>query len=318
MIRFYDSFLQTLAERYPRKSDLTNALMDVLPLEKESIYRRLRKDVYFTAEETMQIANAWNISLDNTICTNSNKTRPFHLDMIEYVRPQESDYELLEKHNRILEVIGRDPDGKIIEVTSTLPRSLYCRSELLTRFFTMKWLYKYGLPEDALPFSDIHIPERIQALDREYIDLLHNISEVHKLHDSRFIEYLVDDIVYFHTIGMVTNDEVTLLRNELLTLIDYMVNTATKGYFHSGKRFFFYLSYTWMETEYFLYESKSLTMSFVTIFGRNSIASFDRKVFDKFMNMAQFVKRSSVQMSESNALKQVEFFANQKNKIMTL
>ena len=318
MRHFYDGFLQALAERYPRKSDLTNALMDVLPLEKESIYRRLRKDVYFTAEEMMRISNAWNISLDNIIYTNLDKTRPFHFDMIEYVHPQEIDYELLEKHNRILEIICQDPEGKMVEVTNTLPRSLYCRSELLMRFFTMKWLYKYGLPEETLMLSDIHIPERIRELDREYVELMHNIPEVHKLHDSRFIEYLVDDIIYFQTIGMVTDDEVALLRDELLALVDYMVDTATTGYFHSGKRFYFYLSHTWLETEYFLYESKFLTMSFVTIFGRNSIASFDREVFNKFMNMAQFVKRSSVQMSESNALKQVEFFANQRNKIMTL
>ncbi|MCL2728312.1 MAG: hypothetical protein FWD56_08020, partial [Bacteroidales bacterium] len=67
---FYDNFLNTIEKHYPRKSDLANALMEILPLEKESVYRRLRKDVYFSAEEVMQIAQAWGISLDNLISAN--------------------------------------------------------------------------------------------------------------------------------------------------------------------------------------------------------------------------------------------------------
>ncbi|MCL2501637.1 MAG: hypothetical protein FWE99_00720 [Bacteroidales bacterium] len=316
---FYDNFLQAIEKRYLRKSDLANALMEVLPLEKESIYRRLRKDVFFTAEETMRIARAWNISIDNIISVNPNKIRPFHFSMIEYVAPEEADYAILEDYNHYLEVIGRSPNGRMVEVVNALPRSLYCRSEHLTRFFTMKWLYKYGPPQETIPFSDIRIPERMRKLDLEYVRLVHHISEVHSIHDSRFVEHFVDDILYFHSIGMIKEEDVDLLREELLTLIDYMADVASTGRFHhTGNKLFFYLSHTWLDTEYHLFESEHLTLSSVNILERNSIASSDKKVFDKFMNMVQSIKRSSVLISRSNTLQQVEFFTRQRDIVASL
>jgi len=316
---FYDYFLQALEKRYPRKSDLVSALMEVLPLEKESVYRRLRKYVFFTAEETMEIARAWNISLDNIISINPTKTSPFQFHMIRYVHPEEADYKILEDYNRDLEIIARDPNGRMVEVINALPRSLYCRSELLTRLFSMKWLYKYGLSHEVLPFGSIQIPERMQELDTEYVRLVHDISEVHSIHDSRFVERAVDDIIYFRSIGMVTEDEAALLREELLTLIDYMEDVASIGYFrHTGNKLFFYLSHTWLDSEYLLFESELLTLSSVRILERNSIASSDKKVFDRFMNMVQSIKRSSVLMSGSNALQQVEFFTLQRNIVETI
>ena len=139
---YYDNFMEALAERYPRKTDLANALMDILPIEKESIYRRLRKDVLFTSEEMMRIAAVWHISLDNIISTNPHKIRPFSFSMINYVNPQEADYEMFEDYNRILELIGQDPNGRLIVVSNTLPGALYYRHDHLTRFYKMKWLYK--------------------------------------------------------------------------------------------------------------------------------------------------------------------------------
>jgi len=231
MRQYYDVFLQKLEERFPRKSDLVNALMDVLHIEKESIYRRLRQDVFFSSEEIMKIAGAWNISLDNIISLTPDKTRPFHFNMIEYIHPRESDYRFLEEHNRMVELVGNDPEGKMIEVLNALPRGLYCRNEHLTRFVTMKWLYKYGATDEIVPFGAIHIPERMRALDVEFVRLVHNISEVHSIHDVRFVEHLIDDILYFRSIGMVTEDEVSLLKNELNTLLDYMEDVTVKGRF---------------------------------------------------------------------------------------
>lgn len=316
---FFDNFLIALAERYPRRADLINALMEVLPLEKESIYRRLRKNVLFTSEEIVRIAGTWNISLDNIICANPGKTRPFRLNMIDYTNPQEADYKLFEGYNRMLEIIGKDPDGRIVEITGSMPGSWYNRYENLTRFFTMKWNYKYNLPDDLVMFCDIQIPERMRALEREYADLIHNIPEVYALHEIHFIEHLISQIHYFRSIRLLTEAEVILLRDELMDLINKMESVTVKGYFpDTGKKYFLYLSHTWIEAEYFLYESKPLTLSMVRVLERNAVTSFDKMVFQKFTNMFEAAKRLSVLISVSNTLQRAEFFTRQKNLIMSL
>ena len=319
MTHFYDNFLNALEERFPRKSDLVSALAELLPLERESLYRRLRKEVYFSAEETMLVAQAWNISLDNIIHVQTNKTRPFYSNMIEYVHPQEADYAILERYNHDLELFVQDPNGKRVEVITALPRSLYSRSEPLTRLFTMKWLFKYGRAQDVMNYGNITIPERMRKLDLEYVRLMHQIPEIHSIHDNHIIERLIDDIIYFRSIGMITEEEVTLLRDELLQLIDFMERVTMSGSFPGvGNKFFFYLSHTWLDTEYLLFESDLLTWSFVRILERNTIASTDRQIFDKFMNVVQATKRSSVLMSGSNALQQVEFFSRQRSLVSSM
>jgi hypothetical protein len=201
---FYDNFLKKLEERYPRKSDLVNALMDVLPLEKESVYRRLRKDILFTSEEMLNIAGAWNISLDNIICTTPHKTSSFHFSMMDHVNPQEVDYKLFEGFNQVMELVVKDPEGKTVEVSNTLTGSLYLMYDNLTRFFTMRWLYKFDTSENMLVFADINIPEPMRELERKYCRLVRNTSEVYAIYDGRFIENLTDDIQYFKSIKMIT------------------------------------------------------------------------------------------------------------------
>jgi hypothetical protein len=319
MNKYYDKFLDALAMRYPRKTELVDALLEILVLEKESIYRRLRKDVYFTSEEMMHIASVWNISLDNIVSTTSHKTRPFHFSMVDHLNPQEADYKLFEEFNRAMELVVKDSAGKMVEVSHTLPGSIYLEYENLTQFSTMQWHYKYAMPEDVLVFGNIHLSKRMRELEREYTEYVRNMPEVCVICDNHFIKHLIDNILYFKSIRMITDDEVILLQDELLEIIDYMENVALKGYFpETGNKLSFYLSHIWLETEYLLYESKYLTLSMIKTLERGSISSWDKKVFDKFMNMIQATKRSSVLLSASNNLQIIKFFSKQKELIRGL
>jgi hypothetical protein len=287
-------------------------------LEKESVYRRLRGEVLFTAAEVMRIAGVWNISLDNITSANPEKTRPFRLKTVDFAEPTEEDYSIIEQHNRDLALVADDPAGIAIEVVNTLPRGLYSRSEHLTRFFTMKWRYKH-FPERALCFNEIRIPERMRRLVEEYVRISHSIPEMHTIHDRHMLERLVEEIIYDRSIGMLGDDDSTLLRDELLALVDYLEQVTVTGNF-PGKngKMFFYLSHAWVETEYFLYRSHPFSLSLVKVLERNYLASLDKKVLDTLMRTAQATKRMSVLMSESNALQQTGFFGRQREKILSL
>jgi hypothetical protein len=318
MTSFYDKFLLSLHERFPGKSNLVNAIADLLPLEKESIYRRLRGEVLFTAAEMMHLAGVWNISLDSIVAANPEKTSPFHLKAVDFIDPTEEDYAILEQHNRDLALVADAPDGIAIEVVNTLPRGLYSRSEHLTRFFTMKWRYK-NRPETLHGFDEIRVPDRMRELDEEYVRISHRIPEMHSIHDPHMIGRVVEEIVFYRSIGMLTDGDVGLLRDELLAMTDYMEEVTRTGIFPAGGgRMYFYLSHTWIETEYFLYRSRSVNLSLVKVLERYYLSSLDEKVLDRFMTTAQAAKRMSVLMSESNALQQAEFFSRQREKILTL
>jgi hypothetical protein len=315
---FYDNFLVALEERYPQKSDLVTALIEILNLEKESIYRRLRRDVFFSADEVMRIASAWNISLDNIICASPEKIRPFQYEMVDYNNPAEADYAILERFNRDLELVAKDPDGKIYEVLNALPRGLYAISEPLTRFATMKWLFKYGTEEEVKKFRDIKITDRMRAIEEEHQARIHAISEIHSFLDSRIYENVAHEIAYFHSIDMISDEEKELLRQEMLRIIDYSEDVSRNGSFESGTKLHFHLSHLWVDMEYILYESKYFNMSTVRIVERNTLVSVDPIVNERLKNLVDAMRQSSVLLSGSNILQQREFFNKQRKIISSL
>ena len=60
----YENLVMAIREKYPERGKLTNMLADLLMIEKEAVYRRLRGDVPFTIFEIAAIANKLDISLD--------------------------------------------------------------------------------------------------------------------------------------------------------------------------------------------------------------------------------------------------------------
>ena len=52
----YDNLLNAIKEEFPQKTNLVNALVDLLCIEKEAVYRRLRGEVAFTFAEIVTIA----------------------------------------------------------------------------------------------------------------------------------------------------------------------------------------------------------------------------------------------------------------------
>lgn len=74
----YDNLLNAVREKIPQRTVLVNTLVDLLCIEKEAVYRRLRGEVAFTFAEIVTIANEFGISLDNLIGTVTAKANRFN------------------------------------------------------------------------------------------------------------------------------------------------------------------------------------------------------------------------------------------------
>ena len=182
----------------------------------------------------------------------------------------------------------------------------------------MKWRHLLN-PSDALPFARIEIPPRMRRIDLDYIAVEHRFPRMHSIHDPGMIENLVRQIVYYRSIGMVTRPESLLLRDELLTLVDYLQEVTLTGSFPGARgKLHFYLSHTAIDTEYLLFRAAGLTLSMTKVLERCAVTSLDPGVLERFMLMARTAMRTSVLMSHSNALQQAEFFGRQREIITSL
>ena len=161
-----DVFIEILYKKYPKKNQLTEALMDLLCLEREAVYRRLRQDVTFPADEVIKIAAEWNISLNDIIGTNSNQIF-FKVYLWNYLNPSDEELNYMRFLVEDSEYTRTFSEMECMEISNRLPRMLTSGFSYLNRFHLLKWMYQYT-DEKNLPFSKIAFHEKVAKLSSDF------------------------------------------------------------------------------------------------------------------------------------------------------
>ena len=317
-IIWYDCFLETLYEKFPQRTQLTQALMNLLSIEREAVYRRLRKDVIFPVQEIVKIASAWNISLDEITGINSGQI-PFLMQKINYVNPSEKELSQLQEIIQFLYELKDSPDAEYMEVGNKISRTLLAGFEHLNRFCLFKWMYQYGDFESVVPFSGVIPSEKQRNLTAEYCHVIKNLPNVSYIWDYLLFDYLVCDIRYFYSIQLVTDEEKELIKKDLLAFLDYMVEVAGKGFFPETKnKVNLYISRICIDTNYSYMYTDKVKICRVHVFGKNEIYTCDPEMMINFKSWMQSKKRSSTQISEVDERHRIEFFTKQRQLIDSL
>lgn len=315
----YDTILSAIKEKIPNRIILANTLAELLNIEKEAVYRRLRGEVAFSFVEIAAIASTLGISLDNIVGARYINSRPFQLKLVEYIDPVDIDYRMLEHYIYILNLGKDDPDSKVMDCTSILPQSLYLNYKTIARFFLFKWMYQCKDFDVILRFKDVRPTERLLKIQERNIAASRLIRQTFYVWDPLIFHYLVNDINYFISINLVEQEDLRLLKEELLLFLDDMEILAARGkYDETGNSLFFYISSINFDTSYRCIEVKQFRISLIRAFTLNAAASLDKKTYGRINNWIQAVLRSSTMISVSGAKQRIQFFEKQRVIINTL
>ena len=314
---WYDCFLDALYRIYPKKSQLTEALMDLLSIERESVYRRLRKDILFTVHELVKIASAWNISLDEIVGINSRQVS-FKVQMLDYISPSDEELNdmriLVQNHV----YVKNYSDMEYMEVSNQLPRVFTSSFLYLGKYHLLKWMYQY-VNKETLPFSQIAFSDKVLKLASDYHMGSKNVANTSFIWDYMLFNYIVCDIRYFHSIYLITDEEKEFLKKDLYALLDYMSKVSTKGCWpETGNKVSLYISHININTNYSYYYSDEVKLCRVHAFTKGEIYTTNPTMVENFRTWMQLKKRSAVQISEADAKSRIEFFKKQYELIDTL
>lgn len=314
---WYDCFIEALYKKCPQKSQLTEALTDLLLIERESVYRRLRKNVMFSSEELVKIASAWDISLDEII-KNDAKKISFKIQLLNYIDPSDEelkDMQILIENLHYLKIF---PDVEYMEVSNVLPCAFVSGFSCLIRYHLLKWRYQYA-NEETLPFSQIFPPQKLSEFSLDYHTAIKNLANTSFIWDQMLFNSLVHDIHYFCSIYLITNEEKELIKKDLYFLLNYMSEMAAKGCWpETGNKVNLYISHINIDTNYSYYYSEALKVCRVHAFAKNEIYTNDPIMIENFRNWMQFKKRSSVLISEADEKSRIGFLMKQRGLIDTL
>jgi hypothetical protein len=316
---WYDVFIGLLHEKFPKNAQLTQEMMKLLYLEREAAYRRLRKDVSFTAAEIVKLATTWNISLDEIIGVHSGQV-PFQMLPFNHLNPSPKEFGFMQKSIRALDHIRSTPHSEYMEVSNRIPRPFGIGFDTLYRFEIFNWVYQYNnIEESQKLFSKVVIPNAMNIEFEHYKKNIVHVKNSNFILDELTFDYLVQNIKYFHEILVITNEETELIKNELHVLLDYMLEIANKGcYPETFNKVNMFISQLNIDTNYSYYYTDQLKTCRIHAFGRYDITSHDADMVENFRNWMNLKKRSAIQISEVNEKKRIEFFTKQRKIVDSL
>ena len=202
--------------------------------------------------------------------------------------------------------------------TNILPQALYLKYKYLTRFYLFKWKAQHDGLDSVQPLHEIVIPDRMVQIQRNFITETQRVKDSCFIFDNMIFMYLINDIKYFSSVNLISDNDVHELKEELYRLLDYTERLAARGKFDNGHRINFYISNINFDTTYSYILTQKCKLSLIKAFTLNSVASLDDKTFDSVKNWISSLKRFSTLISESGDLQRIHFFRKQRELVSTL
>jgi len=314
----YQEFLSAIRKKTENKTKLANRITELLDIDKDAVYRRLRGEVHFSFLEIVAIARNLGISLDRIAGIENDQSRPAQMNISKQVNPTEVDYEMFEGHVHVLKSIKNEPDTMILEAANFLPHYLYQDYEYLSRYYMFRW-NQAGHFGNALPYHEITIPERLRILQKETCEYARDVSSTLYVLNYRVFKNLVNNIQYFVKIRLINQKELSLIKNDLMNFLEYLENVAIKGkYEETGKEVSIFISDIATDANYSCLKTQNMHLTLFRAFILNAVVTFDIQVFEAATAWIRSLQRMSTLISGSSAKFRTMFFEKQRKIVQTL
>ncbi|MCD8194346.1 MAG: hypothetical protein LUD74_07375 [Tannerellaceae bacterium] len=311
----YEFFVEALKSRFPEKKKMTSTLMEILCMERESVYRRLRGDVLFSFHEMSILSKEFHISLDSIMEASHNKEKNSTCIMthVDYFNnPSEIDYKMAEGMIDFLQVVKEMPYSESGTATNTIPTFFYLHYPSLLRFNLLKWAFQNCQLTENKSLKEVNISERFQKIWNEW-NLMKEIHQTTIIWDKHIFESFVNDINYFRDIRRITQEDVANLKSDTKKLLDQLESIARDGKFENGNSVQLYVSQLNMDTTHtYVYANPYTHLTLLKGFTITDIYSMDLKVTERMRTWMKSLQRTSTLISETAEAQRLHFFEKQR------
>ena len=315
---FYQEFLSAIQSKIPQRAALANTITDLLAIDKDAVYRRLRGDVNFSFIEMATIANKLGISLDSIAEIEPLKSKPAQVLLTRHVKPAEPDYRICTDYVNIFKFIKDEPNTKIMESGNQLSHYLFYDYDFITRFYMFCW-DQASSAGNGLQFHEIIIPKQMRVIQKECCFYARHVKSTQFVWDSMVFQYLVNNIKFFAKAGLIKEIDVSLIKYDLMELLDAIEKLAVRGkHEETGNEVTIHISDIRVETNYSCIKSKNLHISLFKSFILNTNTALDKEVFKEMTAWIKYLQRMSTLISVRGEKARTAFFNNQRKIIDTL
>ncbi len=312
----HQELIEILKFHTPEGENVVDTLININPLSKEAAYRRLRGEIQFTLAETVRIVAQLGISLDKIAGIEKRSQHMFHIKQFFAEDAFDRYYDLLQSSLSVYQRIKKDANASFFFAGNTLPPAFYFKYPLITKYSFFKWFdqmsYLYG---SAKQLSEVVIPQKIINIQEQLFQESIALSTTFIIGDEMLLA-LINDIAYFAAIGLVSDDEMDALKQEIFHMLDDMETLTKQAHFVlTGKPATVYISNAFFDGNYGYLQSDKYQIATLYLYGINQLNCVDPCICENQKTWMQSLIAYSTLISGSGRLSATEFFARKREQV---
>lgn len=311
MSHINEKLIEVLKNNTPAKGNTVDILMDILPMGKESAYRRLRGEIPFTLNEAVLICKRLNLSIDRLINNDGNESYDFKLQAIYLKDPLGEFCKMLSGIAEGTQKMSVDPNCFSYRAYRVLPVEFFFRYRFISKVYM--YILFYQLQPHNLPskLEDLHVPEKIFDLQSKVADALHNVNSTIIL-DRHIGEDFIGQVRYFALMGLFESSEIKQIKEDLYRMIDDLEKCASTGLSFAGKKMEVYISNISFDSSYSYMEGSGIKLGAITLYCIDYLLSTHPDVLENQRLWIKSLIRFSTQISVSGEYQRNEYFYKQR------
>jgi len=303
-------FLSLIKEYLPESKDLTHHLIHRLGLSKEAAYRRSQGTVPFSIDEIIHLAGDFGFSVDEVI-GHDLKHIPYSLDKNMLTEAEKRYMEIFRFFTKNFEQMFGSKHKQTLILTNQFSEFLNLRSEPMFRFFYYKYMHQANQITQGSPLSELQIPPQIVNAYQEYVLNHKEYSGHHNIVmiiDKNYFSAVMERVAYFYKRKLITPEEFTIIRDELLEYVEWSRTIAQRGKDPYGLKHSIFLSSLNIDSNFTHFEYDNSVCSLYWAYPINPIIVYDKKTCNLHKKWIESYKKYSSLISESNEMEQSNFF----------
>jgi hypothetical protein len=222
-MKHQEFFLKSIRNKIPKSTSLIDVIATVLEISYDASHRRISEKSKFSLDETIKLANHFNISLDNLYSKKENiiveKTIEIETlkDMLQYFK----------RSAEQIEILTKDSNTVLFYSAKDIPLFYFMDGTILSKFKAFVWLNLLNTNPKKVSFENFVIEESFT----EYMQKLKNAYEnvrVNEIWNDTTINSSLQQILYFYEAGLLSLKNANALCKDLKRIINLIQEKCNK------------------------------------------------------------------------------------------
>jgi hypothetical protein len=313
--------VNTVLKNIPKNIKPVIYLMELLDLSRESVYRRIRKDIPFSVGELTKLALTLNFSMDEIIESSKRERIFFDLGSKNINNSIDTFPAIFQEYSSYINNLSKAKNSCVFMALNYIYPLFTVFFPNLFRFHYFKWMVETQDNSPRSHFADFTLPPELCSLQQKIMKEIKNAKNVTIILSPNISLSIIKDIQYYNQRKLINKADLEILKEDLLKMTDSAENIAKTGKLIGGNsQIDIYISIPYINSNTIYLEYDDISEVHYWIYSTNPMVIRNSEIGNIQKKWLLSLKKSSTLITQSNEILQADFFDTQRkliNNMMT-